>query len=154
MIVNSLVAGLSLCLGMASVSLAQGRQNLPAMTVGGAVGRVEHGLRQGDRMTVAVTFTADDPDYDGETLYADIPKADLARRIYLKIGDRDFPVWLQDGAPQIPDALTLAPHDGQGDVVAVGTWQGTFVAPTPDMGEISLFLPNVGALGPFPILDR
>ncbi|MBM3605228.1 MAG: hypothetical protein FJX25_10880 [Alphaproteobacteria bacterium] len=148
--------GLALWIGAHSPAQTQttSRQNIPGMTVGGAIGRVEHGEREGGRMAVTVIFTAERRDYPGEILYEDLDPRDLARMIYLKIGDRDYPVWFEGGEPQIPSSLTLMPHDGVAEVAEVGRWHGEFVAPTPEMREIGLYLPNTGLIGPFPIHER
>lgn len=147
--------GLAMWFAAGSLAMAQveTRVNFPGMTMGGAIGFVEYGERHGDRMTVTVTFTANSASYAGETIYDNIDRRDLARRIYLKIGDRDFPVWFENGEPQIPPSLVLRAHDGSADVLEVARWQGVFVAPTPEMREIGLYLPQTGLIGPFPVRD-
>lgn len=123
------------------------------LTPDGALAEVTSAVREGKTLTVTARFTAFDPAYDGEVIYDGLSMAEIIRSLFLKTGDRDFQVLTKASVPQIPDMLALAPYpSGKGPQV-VGVWRGVFVAPTQDLKVITLLLPNMLPIGPFPIVD-
>lgn len=139
---------------MPSLASENARLRATPLTTGGAVAEVTHAVRRDRIMTIVVQFVTDDPDYRGETIYADIPENEIVRRVYLQAGDRDFALLREGGEIHMPEALHLEANESEEAGVVVGEWEGVFVAPDSDLREITLFLPNLDPIGPFPIRNR
>jgi hypothetical protein len=148
-------------LALAVLSLAAGpagAQNTRGLTPHTASGEayveVTRAARRDQIMTVVLTFRTDLPGYRGETIYADIPGNEVVRRVYLLAGDRDFPVLNEGGELFMPEALHLEANESGEAGAVVGQWEAVFIAPDHDLREVTLYLPNVDPIGPFPIRNR
>lgn len=121
----------------------------------GALAEVVNAVRAGETLTLDLRFTTDDPAYPGEMIYQNLTRTEIIRSISLKIGERDFGAWLEDGRHLVPDRLVLRPHSGADDrVEIVGEWTATFIAPTMDLQRVHLLLPQLPLIGRFEIVDQ
>lgn len=148
---------LALCL-LALPLLATGapaQQPPRAITASGyAYAEVTRATRKDGILHVEVTFATDHAGYAGEPIYTGIAAQRVDALIYLVFGDQTLPLWRENGQVLIPDTLHLGFNYDPSRNPRVGRWQADFVAPTGDILEATLLLPNVGPIGPFPIRDR
>ncbi|ARO15838.1 hypothetical protein BVG79_p1000036 (plasmid) [Ketogulonicigenium robustum] len=121
------------------------------LTPKGALAEVTSARVQDDVLRVTARFTAMDATYQGEVIYDALTPSQIIAEVYLKAGDRDYGVISNGGVYAMPDRLELRPHSGGTGREVVGEWTADFLAPTPDLREITLLLPAMLPIGRFTI---